>query len=65
MKDISIYFSPVDAGITVKEDSLGGAMRIHSEGDFPAIDDAGIAVIYVPEFRNSEEVHTKTNESFR
>ena len=65
MKDISIYFTPVDDTISIQEDSLGGNMRIHHEGSFPEIDEEGIAIIYVPEFRNSEQVFDTTNESFR
>lgn len=65
MKDISIYFTPVADSISIQEDRLGDSIRIHHEGNFPEIDDEGIAIIYVPEYRNSEEVFTKTNEEFR
>lgn len=65
MKDISIYFTPVSDELIIHEDKLGDTMRIHLEGNFPEIDEEGIAVIYVPEYRNSAEVFTKGNDDFR
>ncbi|MCJ8288307.1 MAG: formimidoylglutamase [Crocinitomicaceae bacterium] len=65
MKDISIYFTPVDDSISIQDDRLGDGIQIHHEGNFPDIDNEGVAIIYVPEYRNSEEVFTEINEDFR
>ncbi|NVK65304.1 MAG: formimidoylglutamase [Flavobacteriales bacterium] len=65
MKDISIYFSPVDAAISIQEERIGADMKIYRNDDFPEIDEPGIAIIYVPEFRSAEIKHVKSNESFR
>ncbi|MFT5777948.1 MAG: formiminoglutamase [Crocinitomicaceae bacterium] len=65
MKDISIYFSPVDQEHTKIDEHLGSTMHIHDENGFPEIDEKGVAIIYVPEYRNSTEKHTLRNEEFR
>lgn len=66
MKDISIYFSPVTIEPELKEGTIGNFASIHSEGNFPDIEKGGIALIYVPEFRNGEsQFQGKSNELFR
>lgn len=65
MKDISIYFSPISEAHTIIDDSLGDAMLIHREGNFPEIDSKGIAIIYVPEYRNSVDAFENRNDAFR
>lgn len=65
MKDISIYFQPIEA-FEAKNESLGSLIQIHTEGNFPDLKKNGIAIFYCPEFRNGEEsLHQKSDESFR
>ncbi len=40
-------------------------MHLHSDGNFPEIDAPGIALVFVPEYRNSNEVFSKSNDEFR
>jgi len=65
MKDISIYFKPVNIQSEIKVDSLGDSLFIHDENGFPKIDKKGVAIIYVPEYRNSDIIFEQGNESFR
>jgi arginase family enzyme len=64
MKDISIYFQPVDAGVNGSGD-LSELVHVHDENGFPEIDEKGIAIIYVPEYRNSIKNTSGSNEVFR
>jgi formiminoglutamase len=65
MKDISIYFQPVEA-LEAKSESLGSVIQIHTEGNFPDLKKNGIAIFYCPEFRNGEEqLHQKRDDRFR
>ncbi len=65
MKDISIYFQPVEA-LEAKSESLGSVIQIHTEGNFPDLKKNGIAIFYCPEFRNGEEqLHLKRDDRFR
>ncbi|MBI1837899.1 MAG: formimidoylglutamase [Flavobacteriia bacterium] len=66
MKDISIYFQPVDIDIAFSEDSLGSICGIHSKKGFPDMKKGGVALLYVPEYRNGNEKHQgKVNDAFR
>lgn len=65
MKDLSIYFSPVSDELKIVDERLGDTMHIHREGNFPDIDGEGIAILYVPEFRNAQVQYKKLNEDFR
>ncbi len=53
MKDISIYFQPVETNIQVSNAKLFGSIAIHDEGGFPDISKHGVALITIPEYRNS------------
>ncbi|MDB2657376.1 arginase family protein [Crocinitomicaceae bacterium] len=63
MKDISIYFQPLP--------SLNGKgeitenLLVHDENGFPEIEENGIAIIYVPEYRRSANNISGTNTRFR
>lgn len=61
MKDISIYFQPVDRIASIDE-SLGSKIQYHTEGDFPDLETKGIAIFYCPEFRNSD-VQVEKNDA--
>lgn len=65
MKDLSIYFTPVTT-LEFAEDTLGSIINKYDDHGFPQLDRKGIALIYVPEFRNGyPELHTKQDDSFR
>lgn len=57
MQDLSIYFSPIDIDdiLTdkVKNTSIASIIDTHTENGFPDLEKGGIALLYVPEFRNS------------
>jgi len=60
MKDLSIYFSPISSeneGVlnlaSAKVGTLGASMEVYSSKGFPDLEKNGIAIFYVPEFRNS------------
>ncbi|MFT5858428.1 MAG: formiminoglutamase [Flavobacteriaceae bacterium] len=65
MKDLSIYFTPVDQEHTRADGTLGDSMQVHDVNGFPEISAKGVAIIYVPEYRNAKITHTKRNEAFR
>ncbi len=52
MKDISIYFQPVDFNEIVPG-TIGADVLIHDDKGFPELSTNGVAIFYVPEFRNS------------
>lgn len=65
MKDISIYFAPVDH-TWEEEDAVGVFVSKHNESGFPNLDQPGVAIVYVPEFRNGyPQLHGKRNDDFR
>jgi len=65
MKDISIYFKPIN---TSTEDVSGDLFQdslVHNENGFPEIEKPGVAIVYVPENRKSVEGVSGVNEDFR
>lgn len=57
MKDISFYFKPiVIAEQEGTNEQLSNVVDRHTEHHFPELNQKGIALIYVPEFRTSEIV---------
>lgn len=65
MKDISIYFQPLEIG-DLAEESLGQLIQYHTEGYFPELKKNGIAIFHCPELRNGAgEMHGKSDDSFR
>lgn len=66
MEDISLFFSPIETEPDKLEGTIGAAIQYHSEGNFPELKRGGIALIYVPEFRNGElQLQGKKDDSFR
>ena len=69
MKDISIYFSPVDVTGEWHEDQIGSKI-VTNHSSFPEIQKNSCALIYVPEFRGfknsdiKQEIQSKFRESF-
>ena len=65
MKDISIYFQPVDRIHSIDE-SLGNKIQYHTADNFPSLDRKGVAIFYCPEFRNSDvNVEKHSTDLFR
>ena len=64
MKDISIYFEPISESISISKKGLGESIVLHDKTGFPSINEKGIAIIYVPEYRG-EDNHEGSNEIFR
>lgn len=63
MKDLSIYFQPVTNTVDF---GLGAHIHVHRDGDFPELKEKGLALIYVPEFRNGDASNQgSVNEAFR
>lgn len=63
MKDISIYFQPLD--IISGSGELADRILTHDENGFPEIDKKGIAIVSVPEYRRSSESMGGKNFGYR
>ncbi len=63
MKDLSIYFQPVEETLDF---GLGAHVAIHTDGNFPELKEKGVALIYVPEYRNGDVSNQgNVNHAFR
>ena len=65
MKDISIYFEPVELDQEFKEGTIGKSAEIHDDKGFPEIERNSIAIINVPEYRNGGVSFESTHDPFR
>lgn len=66
MKDLEIYFTPVETSFSNIENSLGSKVHVHRPDHFPTIEKKGVAFFYVPEFRNGDtQFQGKLDDSFR
>lgn len=55
MKDLSIYFTPDSEPTHYTNQQIGSVLKVNSvNGGFPMIDLPGIALIFVPEYRQGE-----------
>jgi len=63
MKDISIYFQPLPA--LSGDGEISEKMLVHDENGFPEIEDKGVAIIYVPEYRRSAKKMKGNDARFR
>jgi len=54
MKDLSIYFSPVQVNNEYKQQQLGKHIIVHREDSFPDLEAGGVAIVHIPEYRGSE-----------
>lgn len=51
MKDLSIYFQPVELDTNFEEQQLGHEISIHKPDQFPDLDKKGVAILFTPESR--------------
>lgn len=66
MKDLEIYFTPIDAVVAESENALANKVFIHTEDNFPELKSKGIAIFYVPEYRNGKVTYQgRMDDSFR
>lgn len=66
MKDLSIYFQPLVQEHEYPADTIGSTILVNNQHGFPEIQQNGLAIIYVPEFRNGQpELHRQTDDRFR
>jgi len=63
MKDISIYFSPVDKEVSTTEYTLGSVVQMFDSNGFPELKKGGVALFVVPEYRGvrnkRETIHSE------
>ncbi len=64
MSDLSIYLSPVEL-IKSSPGKIGEHIQLHDEHGFPEFRKPGVAIIYVPEYRNSNSLDPGVNDTFR
>lgn len=64
MKDISIYFEPIAEDLAAGELDLSSYFSVHNSNGFPELNQRGIALIHVPEYRNSKSGLNGVNEDF-
>jgi formiminoglutamase len=64
MEDISIYFQPV-AETQIPLRGLAHTIQTHRENNFPELKKGGVALFYVPEYRNTNYHADDNNEYFR
>lgn len=50
MKDISIYFSPVES-YNFQEETIGSIIQVNNEAGFPELESGGVAILHLPENR--------------
>jgi len=66
MKDISIYFSQVEIEKDYAEQQIGAVIQRYSFDSFPEIQEKGIALMYVPEYRGANlKGRDQNDEKFR
>ncbi len=63
MKDLSIYFQPVETDKEFEEQQLGNEIQIHRPDQFPVLDKKGTALFFTPESRRGN--CTQSNDDFR
>jgi hypothetical protein len=63
MKDLSIYFQPVETDKEFEDQQLGSKILIHRPDQFPDLDKKGTALFYTPESRRGNCY--ESNDEFR
>lgn len=65
MNDLSIYFGPVTLKGDYQEGTLGSITDFHNESGFPEITRGALAILSVPEYRNSKVAVETVSDPFR
>jgi hypothetical protein len=66
MKDLSIYFQPIEFQDKFSEQKIGGNISAYTTASFPEIKKSGIAIVHVPEFRGANRDSSSIeSEKFR
>ena len=66
MKDLEIYFTPIEKPDGFAENAIGNSIDVHTEASFPVMETGGLAIMYIPEYRNGEvQYQGKTDDTFR
>ena len=61
MKDISIYFSPIEEQGVFDDQQIGTIIQQHTINGFPDLVKSGLALLYVPEYRGDSTVSIEKN----
>lgn len=61
MKDISIYFSPIEEQGVFDNQQIGSVIQQNTSKGFPILEKGGIAMLYVPEYRGDSTVVVENN----
>lgn len=66
MKDLSIYFDPIDTDFCqYAKESIGDRIVAYTPDDFPEIKSGGVALIVVPEYRGVRNATQSSSDLFR
>lgn len=66
MRDLSIYFDPIDFEFDLfSKESIGDRVVAHTPDNFPEIEGAGAALIFVPEYRGVHNMEQSSTDLFR
>lgn len=66
MKDLSIYFSPVQIEEVFNHETVGSKIIRNTAAGFPELTNSGVAIFHVPEFRGDKNtMQGSKNEQFR
>lgn len=65
MKDLSIYFREVEIEGTYPEGTIGAYAERNDASGFPQIERHGVAIIGIPEYRNSPVSYESVKDTFR
>lgn len=68
MKDLSIFFSPINLNNEDYLNGIGNKVIAHTENNFPELKNGSVAIFHVPEFRTDNHFKSRPNvltEHFR
>jgi formiminoglutamase len=63
MKDLSIYFTPIDVEGDFHPQSIGNQIETYTNNAFPELKNKGIALFFVPEYRGDNQIEKRTSNS--
>lgn len=65
MKDISIYFRPVETFSNKLDGSIGSVIQAHDDSGFPELKRNGVAILTIPEYRRFGASFESVKDLFR